>query len=157
MGRRTARQTAALQLIAGGTVYYTLLHESGRTLINDHKGRSIPAVTFRALERAGLIERGAPMSGSHVQAVRLTGTGRNELPRPHIEIIIVRDPDAETFLKYFRDGQEVTAAELGVTEYHVDPGASGADAEWRARMEERAGRASVAAGAELLEQIDVYA
>ncbi|NUR01320.1 MAG: hypothetical protein HOY79_33790 [Streptomyces sp.] len=77
--------------------------------------------------------------------------------KPRIEIVVARDPDEATFLKYYRDGQEVTAAELGVVEYHVDPGASGADEEWQASMRATAARASVSAGAELLEQVDLYA
>jgi hypothetical protein len=59
-----------------------------------------------------------------------------------IEIIVERDPDGETTLWYFRDGLMVRAEDLNITEIHVDPGASGGDAEWVQGMNKTAESAS---------------
>ncbi|MEV5883072.1 hypothetical protein AB0L74_10195 [Streptomyces sp. NPDC052020] len=59
-----------------------------------------------------------------------------------IEIIIERAPDGKTTLWYFRDGLLVRAEDLNITEFCVDPGASGGDEEWARGMKETAESAS---------------
>jgi hypothetical protein len=78
-------------------------------------------------------------------------------PEHHLEIVIIRDPDAPDTVKYFLNGRPVAPAELMISEYHVDPGASGADEEWQQSMEENAQGASPAVAAELRRQVKFYA
>lgn len=72
------------------------------------------------------------------------------------EIIIDRDPDGSTLVTYFFDGQQVTADQLGITEVHVDPSRSGADAEWQHSMCDTAEDLTDAAGAYVRRLTDEY-
>jgi hypothetical protein len=161
MARRSAAQVNALRLIAEGGVKVHEFRHIGRWRIAAPGGRTIGTATYRVLERDGLITRDTSTSFIEGQAVSLTDAGRTEVPkpeRPRVEIIIVRDPDCETYLKYYLDGRQVSASEAGVAEYHVDPGASGADEEWVQSMEETArDEASPAAAEELRRQVGHYA
>jgi hypothetical protein len=84
-------------------------------------------------------------------------------PRPapvkaanHLEIVVIRDPDGPDTVKYFLNGRPMRASEMEITEYHVDPGASGADEEWQQSMEANAQGASPAVAAELRRQVKFY-
>lgn len=74
----------------------------------------------------------------------------------NLEIIIVRDPDGDTALTYFLNGERVSANSLGVAEYHVDPGRSGGDEEWVRSMTEIAQDASPACRDRLLDHIEAW-
>lgn len=78
-------------------------------------------------------------------------------PEHHLEIVVIRDPDSPSTVKYFLNGRPVDANELTITEYHVDPGASDADEDWQRDMEENAREASPAVAAELRRQVKYYA
>ncbi|MFJ9900228.1 hypothetical protein ACIQPR_43560 [Streptomyces sp. NPDC091280] len=73
-----------------------------------------------------------------------------------IEIVIQRDPDDGTYLWYFRDGVLMRAEDLNITEYTVDPGRSGGDAEWVKGMNETAQSASPVARAYIKSMVTSY-
>nr|AHE14926.1 hypothetical protein asmbl_33 [uncultured bacterium] len=97
---------------------------------------------YNWLVGAGLVARDKSTSLYDGQALHVTDAGRAALAaarpaRRGIEVVVDRDPDGDTFLTYFLDGREVDAAELGIVEYHIDPGRSGADEEWQEAREGR--------------------
>lgn len=156
MARRSPTQLAALRLVAGGKVK-VVEHRVGRRRVVSPDGR-ITLTTLNSLETAGLVYRDQSTSYFEGQAIRVTDAGRAELTAstpepvrppsvPSIEIVVLRTPDGDTTLSYFVDGNEVEPSELGISEYHVDPGRSGADREWQEAMEENARETSPAAAA----------
>jgi len=64
--------------------------------------------------------------------------------RAAIELIVDRDPDSDTTLTFIKNGRPVTAQDLGIRVFDVDPGRSGANAQWRAQTEQEAASASPA-------------
>ena len=85
------------------------------------------------------------MSGRAVSEGGVPGfTGTHRL-----EIVVYRAPDGDDELTFFEDGRRVTPQAVGVTVVIVDPGRSGADAEWVEAME-WAAAASTPAAAKLI-------
>jgi DNA-binding MarR family transcriptional regulator len=160
MARRSPAQLTALQLIAeGGVTAYEFRH-IGRTRVTARNGAPINTATFRTLERAGLITRDTSTSLFNGQAVSLTDAGRAELPKPErlrIELVVHRDPDAETATTWFVNGRPLAEADVDVTEYHVDPGADGTGPEWVDDREADIKDASEAAAAKVRQLVGYYA
>lgn len=74
-----------------------------------------------------------------------------------IEIVVDRNPDGETILRYFKDGQELGSDEIEFIEYHVDPGAAGPDSEWVQGMATYVADASPAVRELVTELVEGYA
>ncbi|WP_432156075.1 hypothetical protein [Streptomyces sp. bgisy153] len=163
----TPDRIGSLLLIARGDFTMTRLDIGvgvGGRRVAAPDGTRIRTDLYDTLAAASLVERDRAVSLSDGQPVRLTDAGRAVLdkvvprpPRGRIEVVVHRDPDGETDLTYFLDGEETTARELGVAELHVDPGASGADRQWVSDRESDASTASPAAGAKIRELVGYYA
>ncbi|MFJ5532421.1 hypothetical protein [Streptomyces sp. NPDC093261] len=79
-------------------------------------------------------------------------------PSARYEVVIDRDPDNDTGIHLFVDGVPVPLHTTEDFAFHVvDPGRSGADAEWVRSMYEVADGFSPAAGAAIRELTDSYA